>query len=185
MKKTSLKWLLCCTSACLLAGTAFGQADYKAVPKTSSDANQTSTSQKSTQSTQFCRSKDLVGAAVKDAQGQKLGDIKEVFINPKNGQNFAAIGIGHGREALVPLQALNVMPARGLFKNAEVTLNKTKADLESSPSVTNDEWQKLDDPTFTQSIYSHYNIQAPSAMGGANTPSGVSSGSSKPSSSQR
>jgi hypothetical protein len=118
----------------------------------------------------------LVGANLKDAQGQKLGDISEIYVNPRNGQTLAAVDIGSRRHAIVPVQALSVSPARGAFRNAEVTLNKSKSDVEAGPIVPDNEWQKLDDSSFTQTAYSHYNVQVPSAMGSAESPGGVSKG---------
>jgi hypothetical protein len=165
MKKTRV-WLLCCAGACLLAGNAFAQVD-QGTPRTSDRESGKS---------QFCKSKDLVGANIKDSQGQKVGDIKELFLNPQNSQTFASVDVGKDRHALVPVQALTVTPSRGAFKNAEVTINKTKADLESAPSVKDNEWSMLDDPSFTKKIYSHFNIQPPSAVGGTGASSGATTG---------
>ena len=175
MTRTGLQWALC-VSACMLAGTAFAQADADQTKPTS-----TATTRESGGSQQFCKSKDIVGATVKDSQGEKLGSVHELFLNPQNGQSFAAVDIGQSRNALVPLQALNVSQGRGgLFHKTEVTLNKTKADLESGPTIANNEWQKLDDAAFTQRIYSTYNMQPPAAAGGtgASTSTGTSAGSS-------
>lgn len=166
------KWIIGCTSLCLLAGTTFAQYDYGApMPSKSDSASQAKHSR------EFYVSKDLVGAKVKDAQGQKLGEIDEVLINPQNGQTFAAIGVERGRQALVPLQAMNIERGKGMLRNAEVTLNTTKETLQSGPTVAKNEWQSLDNPSFTQSIYSHYKLEAPSAIGGASSPGGVSGGS--------
>jgi hypothetical protein len=162
--KAPMKWIICCTSVCMLAGVLSAQNYPAPVNPSKSDTVQSESD--AGESKQFCRTKDLVGASVKDSQGQKVGDIGEIAINPKSGQTFAAIDIGRGRNALIPLQALNVTPARGLLRNAEVTLNKSKQEVESGPSVTEKEWQKLDSASFTRSIYSHYNLQAPSGMGG-------------------
>jgi sporulation protein YlmC with PRC-barrel domain len=167
---TQLKCILCCASACVLVGTAFAQDYYPYTPLTSTGTNQASKSQ------QFCRSKDLVGANVKDAQGKKIGDIREIYVNPKNGETLAAIDIGNRRHAIVPVQAFTVSPVRGVFRNAEVSLSKSKSDIESGPTVVDNDWQKLDETSFTQTAYSHYGIQAPSAMGGAESPGGVSRG---------
>ena len=87
----------------------------------------------------------------------------------------------------MPLQALNVSAGRGLFHKTEATLNKTKSDLESGPLITNNQWQNLDDASFTQRIYSHYNIQPPSAVGGTGagtSTSGASTSSSTKSNQQ-
>jgi sporulation protein YlmC with PRC-barrel domain len=133
----------------------------------------------SNKSTQFWKSKDIVGANVKDSSGTDLGDISELYLNPKNGQSFAVIKLekGGGRQALVPLEALTVIPPRNTFAHTHVTIDKTRADIESAPTITNNQWEMLDDPNFTKSIYTHFVMPVPGAVGGASTPEGVSTGS--------
>ncbi len=177
-----LTWIVCC-SVCALGATAFAQLyDGSTSPRAGHpDTNQPSAAghRDEAMSTQFSRSKDLVGANVKDTQGNKIGDIYELFINPRNGVTLAAIDIGNSRYALVPVQALNVNQGRaGVFHNAEVTLNTTKDALQSGPTLSKNEWRNLDDPSFTEKIYSHYHVQSPSGMGGASSSGGSSSGSS-------
>jgi hypothetical protein len=179
MKK--LKWMLCC-GLCALTGTVFAQANYGLPASSTTDTSQET--KESGQSQKFCPAKDLVGANVKDSQGEKLGDINEVFINTRSGEAVAAIDIGDNRHAIVPVQALQVAPARGMLRNAEVTLSKSKQEVQSAPTVTEKNWQNLDNASFIQKVYSQYKIQQPSAMGsaGADSMGGTSSGadSSKP-----
>src|SRR6185503_1798468 len=160
MRITALKSILCISA--LVAATSLAEDSKK------TDSDQTSTREAGKSQT-FCSSKDIVGANVKDSAGQKIGDISEIYMNPKTGEAFAAIDVSGHRHALAPVQALNVTPSRGLLHNAEVTINKTKAELESSPTIANKEWQKLDDSSFTQSIYSYYNVQKPSGSSVAPT----------------
>lgn len=127
-------------------------------------------------SQQFCHAKDLIGADVKDAQGQKLGDIHDILFNPKTGEAFAAIGLGGDKYAMVPSRALLIAPAGAASVHAEVTLNTTKEAFQSGPSLAENQWQNLDNPGFTEGIYIHYHLQGPAAMGGANAPAGISTG---------
>lgn len=176
--KLLAKSISCCTSLCLLAGTALAQTSQDQ-PSSSSSSSSSSSQQpgmsQSGQSQQFYHAKDLIGKSAKDTQGQKVGSIHDLIFNPQNGETFAAIGVGSGRYALVPWQAMSVTGTSG---KEEVTLNTSKDKLQSAPTVKSDEWQNLNNPSFTQSIYSHYNLQPPSAMGGAATPGGSSSGGS-------
>jgi len=174
--KMPAKWMLC-LALCSAISPVLGQYGYDWLTPTS-DTNRTSRAMEKTHSQNFCSSKDLVGANVKDSQGNKLGDIPEILINPKTGETFATIGVEGGRHALLPVQALNVTRSGGAFRNAEVTLNATKESLQSGPTVARNEWQQLDSPTFVQSIYRHYNVQQPSAMGGSGPDSGSMSGQS-------
>ena len=173
---TEMKRILGCLSACMIAGGVFAQNTPSTTPAPKTDYDVSATGRAAHHSQQFSRSKDLVGADVKDSSGQKLGDIKELLINHQSGQTFAAIGIGHSKDAIVPLAALSVTPAKSAFRNAEVTMNKTKADLEAGPVVANNEWHQLDDAAFTQRIYSYYKVQAPTAAGGTGTGADTTSG---------
>jgi hypothetical protein len=166
-----LTWILPCVVAGVLASATSAQGEYTPYtpPTTGNDT--------ASKSKQFCPSKDLLGAEVKDTQGKKLGSVSEIYLNPKNGAALAAIDIGNNRHAIVPVQALNVLPSVGAFRNAQASLNKTKADLESGPIIAGSDWQKLDDASFTKNAYSRYNVQSPSSVGGADLPAGVITGS--------
>jgi hypothetical protein len=181
--KKQLTTMVSTASLALLAGPAFAQsASDRTTTPGSSSAYQSSGTQSGTQSQQqFFQAKNLLGEKVKNSQDQSLGTLKDIVFHPQNGQFFAAIDIGGSRYALVPWQALNVS-STGKNKY-EITMNSTKESLQSGPTVMRDQWDELNNPTFVQGIYSHYNVQPP-AMGGslgAGT-SGSTSGSSSSSS---
>lgn len=169
----------------LLALSALGQSssDQSTTPgSTSSDPNSSSQSSQTIQtpgqssSQEFFNAKKFMGTSVKDSQGQSLGDIRDVVFNP-SGEVFAAFDVSNNRYALVPWQALSITStgSRGKY---QVTLNTSKQALESGPTVPRNQLQQLSDQSFTQSIYAHYNLQAPTPMGGASgkTLGGSSSG---------
>ena len=145
-----MEWVLCC-GMCVMAGTVFAQAnnDTTTSPSTDRNANQSMhMNREAGNSGKILSAKGLVGANVKNTQGQALGEIDEVLINPEKSQSFAAIGVEHDRYAIVPLQALQITPAKGLFGNASATLNTTKDALQSGPTVAENQWQKLEDPAL-------------------------------------
>lgn len=180
----ALKYLIGCTGLSLLTAAALAQQAGQQPSTTGTSGSSSSTQpgmQTASQTQQFYHAKHLLNQEAKDSQGQRLGKIEDILFNPQNGETFAAIGIGgltSQRSALVPWQALNVtMSSRG---KEEVTINTTKQTLESGPTITSDQWQQLENPTFVQSIYSHYNLQRPTAMGGtgAGAMGGTSTGTS-------
>lgn len=182
MKKSAIELVLCC-GMCLVAAGAFAQANATSTSSssdmnTSQSANQDN--EANTNTGKILSAKGLVGANVKNSQGQGLGEIDEVLINPANNETFAAIGVEHDRYAIVPLQALKITPSKGLFRNASATLDTTKDALQSGPTVAENEWQKLEDPNFCQTVFSHYHVQPRSAMGGVGNASmgGMSEGAS-------
>jgi PRC-barrel domain protein len=179
MKKQS-KTIICTASLVLLIATAFAQsAADRSTTSGSSGTYQSSSTQPSSQSQpQFFQAKNFIGEKVKNGQDQSLGTLKDIVFNPQNGQFFAAVDIGSSRYALVPWQALNITTT-GKNKQ-EITLNSTKESLQSGPTVMRDQWDELNNPTFVQSIYTHYNVQPPTGVGGSlgTGTSGSTSGSS-------
>lgn len=172
------KWILCGT-ACTLAGTSLAQVDQAVPPSVSHVAptNHTAVTPEPGQSQQFCRAKDLVGADVKDTDGHTLGSIDDVLFNPKNGEAFVAVGIGDGMYSVIPSQALKVTTGAGLAGHkADVTLNATSEILRAGPIIKENQWEHLDNPGFTESVYIHYHLLSPSAIGGAGAPGGVLNG---------
>ena len=178
--KIPLKWIVS-LSICALAGSCFAQT-YSPPPtsgtyRTNHLGTIKSETKSSNQSRTFWRSKDLVGASIKDSAGEKLGEIDEILTNPQKGETFASVDVGHGRYAIVPLQALNISPGHGMMHNAEVSLNATKESLQAGPTIADGEWQNLDSPSFTQQVYSHYNLQRPAAAAGGTSDESLGGGS--------
>jgi hypothetical protein len=164
--KKQLKTVICATSLALMVGTAFAQtASDSSTRSRSSGAYQSSSTQGVQSQQQFFDAKNFIGEKVKNAQDQSLGTLKDIVFNPQNGQFFGAIDIGGSRYALVPWQALNVT-STGKNKY-DISLNSTKDALQSGPTVMRDQWDELNNPTFVQSIYSHYNVQPPTGVGGS------------------
>ncbi len=196
--KKQFKTLVCTTSLTMLAAAALAQS--AAAPSTSSSpssdssayqssgGSQTSSSQQSEGmqgQQQFFQAKNFIGEKVHNSQDQSLGTIKDIVFNPQNGETFAAIEASHNRYALVPWQALTIK-AKGSRGKELVVLNATKEQLQAGPTVPEDQWQMLNNQTFVQSIYSHYNVQPPTGLGGSagTGTSGTSTGTSGDTSSQ-
>jgi hypothetical protein len=171
--KTQSKWLIACASLCLVAAPASAAMEFglwadeydvnslRANPGPEVGYTHVRSSQ------EFSNSRTLIGATVRDPQGNRLGTVHDVVLSPRNGETFAAIRVGFRTYALVPIQALTITPGTGILnRKAEVTLNSTKENLENGPTIRNGEWDQLDNPTFTQSVYTHYQMQPPTAVGG-------------------
>lgn len=181
MRKIQATSIIC--AVCMAAGSAFAQSSVNTPTSTGTDYDRddvrSTDTAKAGESTTFFKSKDLVGANIKDSQGNKVGDISELLVNHKTGESFAAVGVSGGRSAVIPIQAFSVSRPAGMVRNAEVTLNTTKQELESGPAIAKNEWSRLDDQSFVQSIYTHYNVQQPSAMGAGSDASLGGSSSSR------
>jgi|SRR5579859_5149563 len=166
--KTSVPWIVCSACICLWSATVFAQAGY-GTP--SGDAGSTLTyntqlraAQTNTPNEQFFHARSLVGQEIKDAKGGRtLGSVYDIAFNPQSGDTFIAIGVGTARYALVPWQALRLTGVGGRY---ELTLNTKLEDLQSGPTITSSDWDKLNNPDFRQSIYACFNLQPPIALGG-------------------
>lgn len=133
--------------------------------------------QQNQQSGTFVDASQLIGQNAKDTQGQTIGEIKHVLINPRTGQTLFAINVGSDQLAVVSAQTAQI---RGSQTSPELTLNTTKQQLENGPTIaTSKLTQALQNPRYLESLTSRPNNQWSSGMGGsgANGLSGTSSGS--------
>lgn len=163
-----------------LAGTTLSaqqQEQQTTQPNANSDQSSSQSEQNSAwqkaQTQEFFRASKQVGKTVQDSKGQKLGSLKDIAFN-QQGEIFALVETSNDRWAAVPWQVVNAGSAKG---SQNVVLNATQQELKSAPAVTKDQWGALNNPNFTQGIYSYYHIQAPAAAeGAASSPSGMSQG---------
>ncbi len=121
---------------------------------------------------EFFLASNMTGKNTQDSRGNKIGSIKQIAFNQK-GEVFALLDIGNGKWAVVPWQAVNPGSATG---NGNVTINATQQQLQAGPTVTQNEWGALDNPTFAQACYTYYHVQPPSAAGGSSSPGGAAEG---------
>ncbi|MGH7968813.1 MAG: PRC-barrel domain-containing protein [Limisphaerales bacterium] len=193
--KTQFKSLIAGTGMALVTAAALAQSSTgssssasgnNAYQSTPNGAEQSGINQENAQNQQqFFQAKNFIGEKVKNSQDQSLGTIKDIVFNHQNGQTFAAIDVGNSRYALVPWQALTVQ-AKGSRGKEQALLNTSKEKLQAGPNVAQNQWQELNNQTFVQSIYSHYNVQPPTGMGGTlgtgtgGTSTGSSSGTASP-----
>ena len=159
--KSKVEWILSAACIWVLAQTAFAQVGYS-TPATSPVNNVVFDTNNPART--FFHARSLVGQQVKDAQVKTLATIYDIAFNPQSGDTFAALGVGSGRYALIPWQALvvNATP-RG---DIELKLNLTLRDLQSAPTVASSDWDRLKEPAFTQRIYAYFGMQPPLAVGG-------------------
>ena len=192
--RVPLNLIIGCASLGLLTSTALAQnnnygqsgsssssssATEPSSPSSSSGLSSQGTAM-STAGQEFFDAKSFIGTKAKDSQGNSAGDIRDLVFSPQTGEVFAAFDASNNRYYLVPWQALTITQTG--HNKQQVTLNVTKQDLESGPTIPRNQWQQLSNTSFTQTIYSHYNLQQPQpAMGGASSRSlgGSSSGSSQ------
>lgn len=158
--KTSIKLFICTLSAALLAGTVSAQNQTGTADDQSSGGSQN----------RLTRISHVINAQAKSTDGQSLGTIQDVVVN-QEGQVFALLNLGQNRYSAVPWQLINTPHAR---QGREVTVNATQQKLMSGPLFQGNAWGNLRDASFTQKLYSHYNLQPAAGMGGAGAGSSTS-----------
>src|SRR6267154_1479706 len=103
----------------------------------------------------------LIGAQVKSNNGENLGKLEDVVIDPQTGRaTFAIVGKGGilrlGEKRMpVPWQAITIDSQKRL------TLNVDKEKLQSAPTTAQTDDTDLDNPDFVVLVYKFYEITPP------------------------
>jgi len=121
----------------------------------------------------------MIGAPVRSNNGENLGKLEDVVIDPRTGKvKFAIVGKGGvlhlGEKRMpVPWQAITIDSQKRL------TLNVDKEKLQSAPTTAQADDTDLDNPDFVVLVYKFYEI-APPSVGSGETPGGTQRGTSRP-----
>jgi sporulation protein YlmC with PRC-barrel domain len=115
-------------------------------------------SSSSTTGNQIFKASDLIGADVKNMQGQDLGKINDLAVNSRGNVTFAVIShggaLGLGSKLVpVPMSALQI-EQNG--KIARVDISKDKFD--SAPSFTSANWPDMSNQKWMQDTYRYYGV---------------------------
>ena len=124
------------------------------------------------ESSYIYRASKLIGTDVENPQGETLGDIKDVVIDPQTGRMAYAVlafggflGMGEKYFA-VPWEALT--PKTPTTKGAQYdrfVLNVDKEKLKNAPSFNKDNWPDMADRRWAEQVYSFYGVQPHWARG--------------------
>jgi len=106
------------------------------------------------------RASKLIGADVENLQGEKLGDIKDVVLDPETGRITYAVlsfggfmGLGEKYFA-IPWSALT---SKGGEKG-DFVLNVDKDKLKNAPGFDKNNWPNMADRHWAQQVYTYYGI---------------------------
>jgi len=125
----------------------------------------------------------ILHATAKSKDGQSLGSVDDLLINPQTGKiDFAILGqggvLGIGEDKVpVPWRAISAQP------DGTLIVNKDKAQLKSAPSIKKD-YSNLDEPNYTVTVYEFYEVPVSFGASGSPGSTGSGSGSSTNSTSQ-
>jgi len=106
------------------------------------------------------RASKLIGADVENLQGEKLGDIKDVVLDPETGRITYAVlsfggfmGMGEKYFA-IPWAALT---SKGGEKG-DFVLNVDKEKLKNAPGFDKSNWPNMADRHWAEQVYTYYGI---------------------------
>ncbi|MEO8778388.1 MAG: PRC-barrel domain-containing protein [Rhodanobacter sp.] len=105
----------------------------------------------------FLSSSTLSGDAIKNPQGESLGDLKDIMIDTTSGKVAYAVlsfggvlGMGNKLFA-VPWSALTVDG-----ENKCLVLNASKERLKDAPGFDKDHWPNFAEPAFAEKLSGYY-----------------------------
>jgi len=175
MKTKRLELIAMCMATALCAQLSFAQqTDQKQSRQTKSKSAHWAGG-----TTNGLHLSKLLGAQVKSNEGENLGKLEDVVIEPQTGQpTFAIVGKGGilrlGEKRMpVPWQALTIDAQKRL------TLKVDKERLQTAPTTASAEDSDLENPDFVVIVYKFYEVEPEGVGAPGETPGGSEKGSSK------
>jgi sporulation protein YlmC with PRC-barrel domain len=110
--------------------------------------------------TTLLSSSSLTGDDVRNAQGEDLGNIKDIMIDTKTGRveyyvlSFGGILVMGNKLFAVPPQALSID-----HENECMICQIDQERLENAPGFDQDDWPNMADQSFRDQIYNHYGYE--------------------------
>jgi sporulation protein YlmC with PRC-barrel domain len=108
------------------------------------------------------KASDVIGMKVQDTEGKSLGSIKDLVIDPQDGDvqyavldfgGFAGVG---DKYFAVPWEALQLNPA-----DKKIALDVSKKDLKDAPGFDKNNWPDLSEDQQAIVIYEFYDVPRP------------------------
>lgn len=107
----------------------------------------------------YVKSSDLIGAQVKNAQGEDLGKVEDVVLDLEAGQiAYAVVSFGG---FLGMGDKLFAVPSASLKRRAgddTLVLNVAKERLEKAPGFDKNDWPSLSDRSWLVGVYEYYGV---------------------------
>jgi sporulation protein YlmC with PRC-barrel domain len=153
MNKTTIKWaaLVLTGAGVTAAWLAQGQAQdtYDAQRQNQPRSAQTTTSTVTTSVKKINKASELIGMDVKNIQGEKLGEIKDVVID-FSGERISYVVL-KADAGVLSADKLHAVPLKAFQPSADGTtlmLNADKQKLASAEGFSNDSWPSPSNPAW-------------------------------------
>lgn len=105
-------------------------------------------------------SSSITGKNVYNMEGENIGDIKDLMINPQDAKiAYAVLSFGGfldigSKYFAIPLEALQFSE-----RDETIKLDVKKETLENAPSFDKENWPMTADNEFIDTVYSHYGYE--------------------------
>jgi len=109
------------------------------------------------------RGSKLIGADVENAQGENLGDIKDVVLNSRGHIEYAVLAfggfMGMGEKYFaIPWAALKPTAGQKPADRDHYVLNMDKERLKNAPGFDKNNWPNMADRSWAEQIYAFYGV---------------------------
>jgi sporulation protein YlmC with PRC-barrel domain len=171
--KSALIAALLASTLPLAAADSTSTHQYNKNNNTGTSSSGAQASKTSERMSKDCSVNKILHADVKSKDGQALGGVEDILLNPNTGKiDFVVLGqggvLGIGEDRIpVPWKAVSTE------SDGTLLINKDKAQLKSAPSLKKD-YSNLEQPDYTVTVYEFYEV--PVNAGGSESPGGVNSG---------
>ena len=111
------------------------------------------------------RGSKLIGADVENAQGESLGDIKDVVFNSRGQIEYAVLAFGGflkmgEKYFAVPWAALKPAAGQKPADRDHYVLNMDKERLKNAPGFDKNNWPNMADRAWAEQIYAFYGVSS-------------------------
>ncbi len=104
------------------------------------------------------RADEIIGKNFTDAQGETIGEIEDLAIDPQIGRVVYVVVSTGGTLGMG--EKYHAVPWTALHEHGKTfSINLTKENFENSPTFEKSNWPNWNDVSWNQGIYSHYNAQ--------------------------
>jgi sporulation protein YlmC with PRC-barrel domain len=131
----------------------------------------------------FChKASEVIGSKVKNPQGEDLGKVEELVVEPASGSiEYAVVSfggfLGMGDKLFaVPFSLLKAPDVPEGDRLAHFTLNVDKARMEKAPGFDKNNWPDVSAPNWGDEIHRYYGTSPSHKMGDELTPPGSGKG---------
>lgn len=105
------------------------------------------------------KASDMIGTKVVNPQGDSLGDIKEVVIDPSTGRvAYAVVSFGGFLSVGEKLFAIPFKALKYNWTKNEYVLDVPKERLEAAPGFNSDHWPSMSDEKWNRDVHKYYEL---------------------------